>query len=237
MENQEAPRLNEQIWTPRRELQPGIRNSLLQIAYDFAHKHNILPAAIVDIVLTGSLCGYHWTDFSDVDLHIIVDFDQIDAEDYLAKDYYDTAKTLWNEVHDIKVCDRDVEIYVQDKNEPHQTPGIYSLVKDAWVKMSRPETQAQPDEGQIDRKSNKISRRIDDLAELVKTRRWSEAIIYANELKTYITQMRKVGLKSVGENSIENLAFKNLRNRGELERLSELKTQAYDKQKSIQNCH
>ena len=42
--------------------------------------------------LTGSLANYNWSSFSDVDLHIIVDFSQIDENYELVKGFFDNAR-------------------------------------------------------------------------------------------------------------------------------------------------
>ena len=45
--------------------------------------------------------------------------------------------------------------------------------------------------------------------------------------------MRQAGLDAAGEFSVENMVFKVLRRNGMLERLSDIKTVAYDKSVSI----
>ncbi len=54
-----------------------------------------------------------------------------------------------------------------------------------------------------------------------------------NTLKEKIKKMRKAGLDKKGEYSVENLAFKVLRNNGYLEKLGELKIDAVNKEYSV----
>ena len=55
------------------------------------------------------------------------------------KEYFDSKKSLWNQKHkDIKIFGFPIEVYVQDKNEPHASTGVYSLEKNEWkVKPQR----------------------------------------------------------------------------------------------------
>lgn len=65
------PDLNREFWTPENKLTPSIRKALLRIAKEFydgielEHKPKIK-----DIVFTGSLANYNYSDYSDVDLHL-----------------------------------------------------------------------------------------------------------------------------------------------------------------------
>ena len=229
--------LNHQLWEQDNNLRPTIRQALLRLAYDFAAKHNIGDRAITDIILTGSLASYRWTPYSDVDLHIVINYQQIPAKQKLASDYFKTAKNLWNKQHDVKICNHEVEIYVQDQNEPHHAIGIYSLLRDGWLKQPARSAIAQmPATTNIERKASRVQSRIDTIAGLIDHQQYKDAYIYADKLQDYLKQMRTIGLRDIGENSLENQAFKHLRNHGELDRLVELRTRAYDMSLSINNC-
>ena len=54
-----------------------IKKRLLEISDDFIGFLGI-EFFIHDIVLTGSLANYNWSNFSDVDLHILIDFKETD---------------------------------------------------------------------------------------------------------------------------------------------------------------
>jgi predicted nucleotidyltransferase len=64
-----------------------IREPMLKIASNFIEG---LPfdVKIEDITLTGSLANYNWSSYSDVDLHIIVDFSKIDENYDLVKGFF-----------------------------------------------------------------------------------------------------------------------------------------------------
>ena len=69
--------LNPKLWEDF-ELDSEVRRQLLQIAEDF-YKSTDLEAEVKDIILTGSLSNYNWSEkYSDYDLHILIDFKDID---------------------------------------------------------------------------------------------------------------------------------------------------------------
>ena len=50
-----------------------IRKRLIEISNDFIDSFGV-EFFIHDVVLTGSLANYNWSNFSDVDLHILIDY-------------------------------------------------------------------------------------------------------------------------------------------------------------------
>ena len=53
---------------------------------------------------------------SDIDLHILLDFKEVNDNVDLVKDYFNAVKALWNYLHDIRIKGYEVEVYVQDAN-------------------------------------------------------------------------------------------------------------------------
>ncbi len=89
------PDLNREFWTPENKLTPSIRKALLRIAkefYDGIELEN--KPKIKDIVFTGSLANYNYSDYSDVDLHLLFDFGK-DKE--LLAQFFLLAKSKWND--------------------------------------------------------------------------------------------------------------------------------------------
>ena len=68
--------LNSRYWKDGK-FDPTIREKLLQIAKDLYEPINITPD---DITLTGSLAGYAYTKYSDLDLHILLDFSKFNED-------------------------------------------------------------------------------------------------------------------------------------------------------------
>ena len=78
--------LNRDIWTKDDKLEPEIEEKLLRIARDFYDKLD-LPTPILDITFTGSMANYNWTNLSDIDLHIVVDYLDINENQELVRNY------------------------------------------------------------------------------------------------------------------------------------------------------
>ena len=74
------------------------------------------------------------TKYSDIDVHLIVDYSAIDENEKLVKDFFRNATIVWNKVHNIMVKGHPVELYVQSHAEPHHSTGVYSIKYDRWNK-------------------------------------------------------------------------------------------------------
>jgi hypothetical protein len=216
------------IWNPdTKKLNDNIKIKLKQIGEDFIRgfKH---PLKIKDIILTGSIANYNWNQYSDIDLHVLLDFNEIPDEYMEAfKDYFNSKKEIWNKTHNIMIVGHEVELYIQDINEPHYSTGVYSVLSDKW--LTEPQFKKQDiNYDDVMLKSEEFIEQINKLSELVGNKDYEKAKIGIDNLKKKIKKYRQAGLESGGEYSTENLVFKMLRNKGYLEQLSNMKNQAYD---------
>ena len=214
---------------------PEIRDRLMEIAQDFLDGIDF-KMDVEDITLTGSLANYNWSKYSDFDLHILVDYEAIDADPDLVKRFFQDIKAIWNIRHNIFLKGFEVEVYVQNTNESHMSSGVYSVENDEWlIKPEREDVARHPiDKPNIEKKADDISFQIDRAERLFAGGKLNDALNAIDRLKQKIRNLRKTGLsKEDGVYSVENLAFKTLRRSGELERLSTLKNKAYDKNMSI----
>ena len=125
--------LNNKIWLSQNQLKPQISAKLAEIAKNFLEDVGVGTILISDITFTGSLANYNWSDYSDIDLHILVDFDQIDENTELVREFFRAKIGIWNRMHDIRIFDHEVEIYVQDDKEKHVSSGVYSIMRDRWL--------------------------------------------------------------------------------------------------------
>ena len=220
--------LNPKIFDREQQMYKEIRKRLLMIADDFFETLDIGYVEISDIILTGSLANFNWSRFSDVDLHILLDFGDVDENEELVRSYFNSKKNLWNEKHNITVKGYDVELYVQDQDEPHVASGVYSVLWDKWnVKPERENFQI--DNKRIKEKANSLIDTIKHFFELYKGGDYDKLIRSIKTLKEKIKKMRQTGLDREGEYSYENITFKVLRRMEFLDKLSELETLAYDK--------
>jgi hypothetical protein len=230
--------LSDQIFEERKGhfvMRDEIKKRLLEISNDFIESLGF-EFFIHDVVLTGSLANYNWSQYSDVDLHILIDFDELDKDskkDSIAlhsimKEFFDAKKNVWNEKHEIKIKGYDVEIYVQDVNEEHISSGVYSILHNKWV-LEPKKDKPNIDDRKILEKGEEFGKKIDRLIQTPK----DITIDQLEDLRKKIKEFRQSGLESGGEYSYENLTFKLLRRNGYIQKLLRLKTQLTDKKLSI----
>jgi predicted nucleotidyltransferase len=226
-------KLDPKIWDENQKLRPEIRRRLLMIADDFFETLDIPWVDIDDVTLTGSLANYNWSKYSDVDLHIIIPYNEIDKNEELTKEYLLSKKSLWNNEHDITIRGYDVEIYPQNSEEEHISSGVYSIMWDDWL-VKPQKGKRFIDAKKVKQKVYSAIEAIDDMYRMFfETGEYDKLIRRIQTLKAKIKKMRQTGLDREGEYSYENIAFKVLRRSGYLERLSDLETKSYDKSLSL----
>lgn len=226
--------LNPKIWADE-VMKKEVRKNLLKIADDYFESLGLVDVDIEDVTMTGSLANYNWSKYSDVDLHILVDYNDIPVDEDLVLDFLKSKSSSWNKNHDITIYGFDVELYVQDIEEEHTSSGVYSILNNEW--NIKPEKQnVVIDKKSIKHKANVIMDRVEELYEdMDEDRDYDNIVKRAEKLQDKIKKMRQCGLDSVGEFSPENMAFKALRRNGTLERLSDIKVLAYDKSLTLEN--
>lgn len=226
--------LNKEIWTKEKKLQAEVREKLLKIADDFFNELNIPWAELEDIRFTGSLANYNWSKYSDIDLHLVINYQLVDENLDLVEEYFKARKNIWNNQHDISIHGFDIEIYVEDAREIHVSSGVYSIATDKWIVEPKP-AKPRIDKKNIGTKAKVIMRLIDDLVvDKLKQKKYDEAITAAESMSEKIKKMRQGGLEAGGEYSVENLTFKVLRRNGTLEKLYDTKMDAYDRMMSVE---
>ena len=135
--------LNTDIWV-NEELKPQVYKKLMEIADAFI-EYLDLDLNIVDIQFTGSMANYNFNKDSDIDLHIIADFEDFGINYDIISNYFNAKKSLFNQNHNITIYGHPVELYVEDKNQPSQSKGKYSLKFDKWLIKPQKITQEVED--------------------------------------------------------------------------------------------
>lgn len=218
--------LNPKIWDGDR-LQNEVRTKLTIIAHTWAAFANIPPEAIVDIILVGGNANYNYTPYSDIDLHLVVDLKKLPDCPELLDDYLKDKKQLWGMIHDIKIRDHDVELYAQDKNTAYtKGQGVYSIKRGVWI--------VRPEKQEVDLDDPTLTAKVDQYIQKIDTLISSNADDSAfDEMKSKFREMRAAALKQGGEFSLENLVFKELRNQGHLDRMTQYIRSRQDKELSL----
>ncbi len=219
--------LSEDIWTKNEQIKPEILRAALKIAQEYFKDLELDPnIKIKDITLTGSLASYNWSDVSDFDLHILIDFNDLGNRDLL-EDYLTQKSRVWNMTHKILLKGFEVEIYVQDTNEPHYSGGEYSLMNNRWNK--RPiRSKMNIDYQTVKQKAAKIMEEIDDAYDMFAEKDFLQAKESGDAIMERLRRYRRAGLESGGIYSVENLVFKVLRRNDYLGKLSNIRTDSYD---------
>jgi hypothetical protein len=232
--------LQPKIWNGKK-LDSRARLKLLDIADDFIDFLKLKWSEPIDIVLTGSICGYNWSEYSDIDMHIILDFKNINNNTELVREYLNAKKNEWNEAHDsLTIYGHKVECYVENVGDDTVSNGIYSLNKDKWIQKPNHNDELELDiiGDEVQEVSAEIMTIIDDYLEVSEYCDDSYTLedLYdkARGLVSKIKQFRRESLDENGENSIGNLVYKVLRRQGYLSRLWNLKDELYDKINSIE---
>jgi len=221
------PSLQQKIWNREDSVRPGVKAALLDIVEEFLEGLD-LDLDIKDIIITGSIANYNWSRYSDIDIHILVDFEEVNDNTEMVKKFFDSVRSNWNKLHNIKVKGHEVEIYVQEEKEPHVSTGVYSLMNDRWLVKPK-KVQPAIDRHTATKKMKALAREIDKLNNIFDNGQSEQAFEMAERLKNKIKRMRQSGLDRSGIYSPENLAFKMLRRSGDIEQLFSIYTQAYDK--------
>tara|TARA_R100000657_G_C4677638_1_gene124293 strand:+ start:531 stop:1307 length:777 start_codon:yes stop_codon:yes gene_type:complete len=219
--------LSEDLWTENEQLKPEILQAALKIANEYFEDLKLDPnIKIKDITLTGSLASFNWSDMSDFDLHILIDFNELPDRDLL-EDYLRQKSRIWNLTHKILLKGYEVEIYVQNINEPHYSAGEYSLMNNRWNKKPT-KTRINVDYQTVKEKSARIMDEIDDAYDMFAEKDFLQAKESGDAIMERLKRYRKAGLETGGIYSVENLVFKVLRRNDYLEKLSNIRTDSYD---------
>jgi predicted nucleotidyltransferase len=179
-----------------------------------------------DVVLTGSLANFNWSEFSDFDLHIIIDLKQYEDDSELYKELFNLKKQVFNDKHNIKIYGYDVELYAQDIEESHYASGVYSIMNNEWI--------TKPKKFNLEIDKEVLKNKIDCWTEKIDKGLESDESKTLDSIKEKLKDYRKSGLEKDGELSYENLVFKFLRRSGHIQKLFDTADNIIDKGLSIE---
>ena len=193
------------------KLKPEIRQRILDIVDEFLDSLRI-KIDVLDIQLLGSNASYNYTDYSDMDIHIITNFEMLDASQEIVNALFTLEKTNFNRNYDIFIKQIPVELYIEDVNSGAISNGIYSVMKDKWVKYPKKITE------------------IPEYDISIPFEKWKTIIQKAlhtgnkEELKNIVNTLYMIRKNSIavdGEYGKGNQLFKELRNLGFVELVKE----------------
>ena len=234
--------LNPKFWKDDK-LDSRIRIKLLDIADDFIEFLGVDWVKPEDITITGSLANYNWNKkYSDIDLHILIDYSKVDKRTDFVDNYFYSQKKLWNEEHkDLRIFGFPVEVYVQDVNKEHTSSGVYSLEKNEWViepereKLSKKKVNKERIKKTVSQYTEKIDKLVDDSkntnGDEYKMRKVYEG---AQQLFDEIKKLRREDLSDANNEINEgNIIFKALRRLGYIDKLDKVINKGYNTLNSL----
>lgn len=204
-------KLNPKIWSDG-SLKEELSEPLVQGALDFVDFSNVDRSRIKDMILTGGNANYNYTKFSDLDVHIMCDTEGLVKDELFAK------KSEWKKTQNAcKLAGYEVEYYIDEAN-PHIPggQGVYSLLKKKWLIIPKHLESVDV------LKDPTVLEKVEFYTKYVRNyllKKGTEQEIMEFRLK--LRNMRQAGLQEAGEFSIENIIFKDLRNRGLIDKLKQ----------------
>ena len=219
--------LNPKLFDKDNNLKQVVVEKLLAISEQFKEYIEI-PLEILDIQLVGSNASYNYTNTSDIDLHIITNFELLDCNGELLQALYNAKKTEFNNQFDIKLYGLEVELYVQDVNAGIESNGIYSVLNMRWIKF--PEKITDVPQYNFDYEISKWKNKINKVLQSPT----KEGI--AN-LINQLYMIRRNAILVDGEYSKGNLLFKEIRSLGLLQQLKDALKKIISSQLSLESLH
>ena len=232
-------RLHKDFFDDDGMLKSRIRLRLLDIADDFVRSLKLNWVKPIDIVMTGSLSNYNWSEYSDVDVHIIYDFSKIYNKTEFVKDYFDAKKLDWNNSHDeLTIKGFPVEISVEDVKEPAKSSGVYSLEKNKWV-----EEPEELDDSDLD--VSKIKKfcadKMNDMdmifAKMDKEKDRQKLENLTKELESIYDELKGLRKKGLASSDMEmsegNIIWKVIKHAGYIDKCWDYYDKVYDRRNTI----
>ncbi len=216
--------LNPKIWSSDNTLLDEVKVKIVEIIEQFISTCDI-PINMVDAHLVGSNASFNYTAHSDLDVHIISNFDMIDAPKDVLQVLYNALKAKFNAEYEISIRGIDVEMYVEDVRSTTLSNGIYSLYEDRWLKFPKKLT----DVPQVD-VSKEFESWESKIKKLIKNENSDGILSAINDI--YL--IRKNSLDSEGEYGKGNQLFKELRNAGLLDALKDAYKSSRSKELTIE---
>lgn len=229
--------LNNKIWR-HGKINSRVRLKIMDIADDFIDFLNIKWVKPIDIVFTGSLANYNWNKYSDIDIHIIINFSDVYNDEEFVNEYFEMKKRLWSEEHsNLKIYGFPVELYVENSNDKSSSSGIYSIEKNEWIKFPSEFDYNEINDKFIKQKTADIINKIDFLNKKIKEENDSYKLKQLSKQASTLLKKLKIErstcLKEHGEIGNWNIIYKIIRSTGKLQLLWKIPVKVYDKINSI----
>jgi hypothetical protein len=184
-----------------------------------------VPVDVLDIVITGGNVNYTYTKDSDIDLHIIANFDQVKCDREVAE-LFDSKRLLYKRQHQLEIYGIPVELYIEDHRTPGVTAGQFSITQDRWIRRPAKVVPKFNEE--------KLAQGVTTWKKILRMATMTGDLQACRKALKLLRQYRKKGLATpAGEFSIPNLVYKSLRNDQVVDGMTRLIDRLHDQELSI----
>ena len=202
--------LNPMFWNADKTLRREVRARMLEIANTFLRSIHVgeekLP--VRDIVFTGSNANFNYTKTSDVDLHIRMDFGAFETINATAaQTIFNKSRASYNSTRNISIRGFKVEVFVEGLDTPEVGGGVYSLVRNRWLK--------QPERLSRDPRDAEFKRNVGFFV-----KRWTKDLkkaLVSSDVEVMFAVLKEIkahrgaGINREGDGAPENAAYKVIR--------------------------
>ena len=227
--------LNSKLFTKDELLKDEVRDKMLEIVDTFLAdlKEQEIKIKVDDILFIGSNASYNYTKDSDIDLHILANTKAVDYPAELGAAIYSAYRSIFNKNLDITLYDIPLEIFVETEDSVRVSNGVYSVKKNKWVKKPVQEDIPEYDKAALDKLVDEWEEKCKELIDDIKADKLDDEKKVVKMLEDIYEKLRKKGVAK-GEYAIENLAFKELRNKGYLDQFKEYRNELTSKRLSLE---
>ena len=219
-------KLNPKLWDDAQQLKPEVKNKIVEIVKYFEESLQI-PLNIVDIQLCGSNASYNYTEHSDLDVHIISNFETVTEDTEILQTVYNLERSRFNKDYDISIHGIEIEIYVQDIRSGINSNGIYSVLDNTWIKEPKPITRIT--KYNTDKEVQKWK---DHISKVIKSGNYDDIVNCINTL--YLIRHNSLNVDG-NEFGKANQIFKDVRNLGLLDKLKQAQKDTKSKELSLES--
>lgn len=222
--------LNPKIWDDEKHLFPEVKNKIVEIVNTFIKyiEEDGIKLDAKTVWLLGSNANYNYTEESDLDIHIIAD-ESFDCSEKHLQIIYNAYKSLFNNKYSISIKGIDVELYVENKDAlSNVSTGIYDVLADKWIKEPAKYNIPEIDNIALDKEVNDWEDKYFEI-------KLNPAEYKINKFIDDIYEIRQKSIQKEGEFGLDNLVFKEIRRRGYLQDLKDLKDEIVTRKLSLES--
>ena len=216
--------LNPKLWDENNKLRTEVREAALRIVEFFLSQMD-MPITYKDIRILGSNASYNYSPYSDLDIHIVVDFNELEGSNSMLRKYFNGVRNGFLNDYDVKIHGIPVEMYIEDISDTPKAMGIYSVADDGWIKFPKQDTNAV--EADVDSVADVWEARINKLVK-------RDSLEDVDTAIRNLYYVRRNSLAQDGEYGKGNQLFKEIRNRGLLDMLKQKKKELISKELSVE---